>query len=109
MNKKQVNIIPGRTGAGTVFKKACVTSCQKILAQIRDAKAAMLDESCGALGVREQMLRLALNEAEALAWQTVFPHLIFPTLAAEKIQGVAAWNQHQRLLDERVPVFPFKN
>ena len=30
------------------------------------------------------ILHLALNEAEALAWQNGFPELIFPTLALEK-------------------------
>jgi len=44
------------------------------------------------------MLRLALNEAEALAWQTDYPHLVFPTLAMEKAQGLAAWNQRQRAI-----------
>jgi hypothetical protein len=44
------------------------------------------------------MLRLALNEAEALAWQTLYPHLVFPDLAAEKVRGVAAWNSRQQLI-----------
>ena len=42
------------------------------------------------------MLRLALTEAEALAWQTDFPHLFFPALAAEKAQAAVAWHQRQR-------------
>ena len=39
-----------------------------------------------------RLLRRALAEAEALAWETGVPHLIFPTLALEKIQSVADWH-----------------
>lgn len=38
-----------------------------------------------------RLLRRALTEAEALAWETGFPHLIFPTLALEKIESFAEW------------------
>jgi len=43
----------------------------------------------------ERMLQLALNEAEAVAWQTDYPHLLFPELAMEKVQAVASWNHRQ--------------
>ena len=46
------------------------------------------------------MLRLALNEAEAIAWQTEYPHLIFPTLAQEKAEEVAAWQEHALAIRE---------
>ena len=78
--------------------KVCVESCQEILGQIGRAKDAIFAEARDTLKVQEQMLRLALNEAEALAWQTLYPHLVFPALAAEKVQGIAAWNHHQRIL-----------
>jgi hypothetical protein len=42
-----------------------------------------------------------LNEAEALAWQTAYPHLLFPSLAVEKIQSVAAWQARQRLVHQQ--------
>ena len=41
------------------------------------------------------LIRLALNEAEALAWETGFPQLVFNGLAEEKIQAVASWNRRQ--------------
>jgi hypothetical protein len=41
---------------------------------------------------------LALNEAEALAWETEYPYLVFPTLAAEKAQAVAKWQVRQHLI-----------
>jgi hypothetical protein len=80
------------------FGKACLNGCKKILAQIRNAKETILAEARATLKVQEQMLRLAVNEAEALAWQTLYPQLVFPNLALEKVRGVAAWNNHQRLL-----------
>jgi hypothetical protein len=78
------------------FKHVCLASCRKLLAQIEKTKNAIVAEFRETLGDHEQMLRLALNEAEALAWQTSFPHLIFPTLALEKAQAVAAWHTRQR-------------
>jgi hypothetical protein len=42
------------------------------------------------------LLHLALNEAEALAWQTGFPALVFPELALEKANRVAEWHERQR-------------
>ena len=47
-----------------------------------------------------RLLRLALNEAEALAWETGIPHLVFPTLAMEKIQSVAAWHARQKFVPQ---------
>ena len=81
---------------GTTFKNTCLASCQRILAQIKEAKDAIFAESRDTLKTHERLLRLALNEAEALAWQTMYPHLVFPTLATEKVQAVLAWNAHQQ-------------
>jgi hypothetical protein len=83
---------------GVAFGKACLNGCKQILAQIRNAKEAILDEARETVKVQEQMLRLAINEAEALAWQTLYPQLVFPNLAVEKVRGVAAWNNRQRSL-----------
>jgi len=98
MKSKQTNEGQENTNGRNVFSSACMKSCKKVLAQIGSAKDAIFAEARGTLKVQDQMLRLALNEAEALAWQTLYPHLVFPVLAAEKVQGVAAWNKHQRLL-----------
>jgi hypothetical protein len=45
-----------------------------------------------------RLLQHALNEAEAIAWQTGFPQLVFPSLALEKAHAVAAWEARQRTL-----------
>jgi hypothetical protein len=85
-------------GNETNFGKACLNGCKRFLTQIQNAKEAILAEARAKVQAQEQLLRLAINEAEAIAWQTMFPGLIFPTLAMEKVRGVAAWSSHQRLL-----------
>ena len=54
-----------------------------------------------------RLLRLALNEAEAIAWQSGFPELLFPALAVEKAEQVAAWHRRQTSLLRRQPVISF--
>jgi hypothetical protein len=72
--------------------------CRKAIAQIDQAKTAIVSEFQTGLEEHAKLLRLAVNEAEALAWQTDYPHLFFPTLATEKAQAVATWHAHQRSL-----------
>ena len=96
---KANNTEQNRTNAegGTTFKGACLASCQKVLARIASAKEAIFNESFEVLKTQERLLRLALNEAEAVARQTLYPHLVFPTLATEKVQAVIAWDRLQSL------------
>ena len=77
------------------FAQVCLAACQKLVLQIEKAKQGILASYRDQLATHEQVLRLALNEAEAIAWQTEFPQLIFPTLAMEKAESVAAWNERQ--------------
>ena len=79
-------------------KTACLVSCRKIITQIEQTKNEILAEFREAIERHEHLLHLALNEAEALAWQTDFPQLVFPTLAREKAQAVVAWDSHQRTI-----------
>ena len=78
------------------FADVCAASCQKLIAQIKNARDTVLAEFRGTLGASERLLQLALNEAEALAWETEFPHLVFPVLATEKAEALAAWEARQR-------------
>src|SRR6266567_2203993 len=82
------------------FKRFCLTSCRKLVAQLNRTKEALFRQFQRSFGAQEQLLRLALNEAEALAWQTAYPHLVFPALATEKAQAVATWDARQRLLQQ---------
>jgi len=54
-----------------------------------------------------RVFQLALNEAEALAWQSGFPHLFFPVLAWEKAAKVAEWYLRQQTIRQRQPVLSF--
>jgi hypothetical protein len=76
----------------------CLASCRKLLRQIKGIKARILAEFRQSLQEHEHVLELALNEAEALAWQSGFPALLFPVLAAEKADTVAAWHARQAAL-----------
>jgi hypothetical protein len=105
MKSKQTNEARVNASGGSVFSTLCLRTCRKILAEIRKAKAASFAEARGELNARERMLHLALNEAEALAWQTEYPHLVFPALAAEKVHAVADWHRHQRSVWQTEPLF----
>ena len=83
---------------------ACIESCQKLAAQIEQLKGNFLAKLQGSLEVPEKLFRLALNEAEAVAWQTGYPQLVFPALATEKIQAAAGWNARQKFLRQKNPV-----
>ena len=78
--------------------RVCIESCQKLAAQFERTKRNLLAEFRETLGVPEKLFRMALNEAEALAWQTEYPYLVFPALATEKIQAAADWNARQEFL-----------
>jgi hypothetical protein len=90
---------------GSTLKNACLASCQTILARITAAKEAIFADSFKTLGTRKRLLRLALNEAEAVAWDTNYPHLVFPLLATEKIQAVVAWDAQQRSVRRSIPIY----
>jgi hypothetical protein len=79
--------------------------CQKLAGQIELAKRRLWIELRGTFEVPEKMFRLALGEAEALAWQTEYPQLVFTDLAMEKVQAVAAWHGRQQS-DGRRHTFP---
>jgi hypothetical protein len=89
---------------GGLLRKTGGASCRKIRAQMAGVKEAIFAEASGAFPAPERLVRLALNEAEAAAWQTQYPHLVFPALATEKVRAVAAWNARQQSVRENGPV-----
>ena len=91
-------------GTGAASKRTGRASCRKALAQMQAVKDAIYAESFRTVQPQERLLRLALNEAEALAWQTRYPQLVFPALAVEKVQGVIAWNRRQQAQLRAEPV-----
>ena len=74
----------------------CAESCQEILAQVARAKDALVAQFRDLVADHERALQLALNEAEALAWQTEVPQLVFQDLAEEKARSVVRWISQQR-------------
>jgi hypothetical protein len=83
------------------FGGRCVASCRKLLAQIEDVREQVTSEFRDRLENHKHVLDLALNEAEALAWDSGFPQLFFPTLATEKARAVAGWHSRQQSLRYR--------
>ena len=74
--------------------------CKKAAALIEQTKAAIVAEFQDGRDLTQRLLRLAVNEAEALAWETDYPQLLFPALAAEKAAALADWRAHQRNVKE---------
>ena len=83
----------------------CVASYRRLCDQIQQIKSKILAEFHKKIGANERLLQLALNEAEALAWQTNYPQLVFPELAHEKAQAAANWVIRQATVLEHKPVF----
>lgn len=82
---------------GTI-KAVCLAAARSIAQKIDAVKRDVFEEFQAALGANDQLLRLALIEADALARQTEYPHLLFPVLAAEKAGKAARWQFHQQFL-----------
>jgi len=50
---------------------------------------------------RDHLLAIARREAEALAWNTPYPHLVLPCLLEEKQREASSyWNQQQRIRNQ---------
>jgi hypothetical protein len=83
----------------------CVQSCKQLLAGIEQTKRRIAAEFREIVESNQKAFQLALNEAEALAWQTEFPQLFFPTLAMEKVQAVATRRTRRQILRQSHSVF----
>jgi len=99
MNMKTTETqIDPNVSVSPTFTNRCLAACRKLLDH---AKTVIVDEFRDSLRGNEHLLELAINEADALAWQTEFPALFFPTLAMEKVRAVATWQEHQQWLRTR--------
>ena len=92
----KTNIVERNENTSRDFATVCLDSCRKLLDRIEQVKGAVLDEFHETMEAHNQMVRLAVNEAEALAWETDYPHLLFPALAQEKAEQVSSWEARQR-------------
>ena len=84
--------------AAKAVANVCIASCQQLAAEIEQTKNNLAAEFRESLKLPEKLFRQALGEAEALAWQTGYPQLVFPALALEKVQAVASWHVRQQSL-----------
>lgn len=84
---------------GRTIKPAVPGACRKLLPQLERVRQTILGEA--QTTAPRRLINQALNEAEALAWQTMFPHLVFPALAAEKVRAVVDWDARQQELWKR--------
>jgi len=83
----------------------CLKSCDSLLNQLSGIKESLVTQYGMVLNGQDQILRSALNEAEALAWQTPYPHLFFPVLAEEKAISARRWAARQEMVrQERWPI-----
>jgi hypothetical protein len=96
MNTKSENT----DNAGQTFGNLCRQSYKALLAEIEQAKNTIMNDFHETLDAHGNLFRLALNEAEALAWQTEYPHLVYPTLAMERVQAVVAWRKRQQSVSQ---------
>ena len=100
-NKKQY----GYCNKGLAIAGACLATCQKFIAQFDQVRNRLTNEFSERLAADQSVLRLALNEAEALAWESEVPQLVFATLAREKVQAAATWEYRQQTLRRHSPLF----
>jgi hypothetical protein len=94
-----------KNNAEQTFGNLCRQSYKALLAEIEQAKNTIVNDFHETLDAHGNLFRLALNEAEALALQTDYPHLVYPTLAMERVQAVVAWRGRQRSVQQRHSVF----
>lgn len=76
--------------------RANTPECAQVRAVVSRAKTRLINDYAGPMEEHGKLLQLAVTEAEALAWQTEFPHLFFPTLAVEKADAALQWHKRQR-------------
>lgn len=76
----------------------CVRSYKKLIVEIERAKNKIADEFRETVAAHQHLFQLALQEAEALAWETEYPQLVFPSLAVEKVQGIGAGHAPRQTL-----------
>jgi len=89
------------------FTSVCLEQCRALAARLAEAKESLIAEFKETFEIHERLVQLAVNEAEALAWETDYPHLLFPSLALEKVRVAANWNERQQVIRRRDPALAF--
>src|SRR5688500_1544650 len=88
--------IPKFTRRGRRFSDA---ARKKLLRAVANLRAKLVRRYERVFPHRAEMVRASIAEAEALAWETSFPHLFLPLLAHEKVsRALATEGAEQRRL-----------
>jgi len=85
------------------LRAGCVRCYEKVLQGLTTVKTAVEREFSRFTQGNDLLLKAAINEAEALAWQTPYPHLLFPVLAEEKATAARQWAERQSAIRSRAP------
>jgi hypothetical protein len=83
----------------------CRRCYERVLRGLAAVKSNIERQFGRAMAGYEQLLQSAVNEAEAVAWQTPYPHLFFPVLAEEKALAAQQWANRQRVIHARTESF----
>lgn len=87
-----------RNCSNSEFFRACLGESTIVTDALARAKGNLIHQYSQNVEGDQRSLALALNEAEALAWDTGYPHLVFPLLGEEKARATAAWHSRQQTL-----------
>jgi hypothetical protein len=93
------------TTATKTFTNFCAQCYNRFVAEIAEVRDRITAEFHVNLEGHGNLFRLALNEAEFLASQTEYPHLVYPALAMEKVQAVNNWRARQYAIRHNRPVY----
>lgn len=85
------------------LRAGCLRCYEKALQRLTNVKSAVEREFSRFTQGNELLLKAAINEAEAIAWQTPYPHLLFPVLAEEKAAAARQWTERQSAIRNQSP------
>jgi hypothetical protein len=100
-----MNTTNKNTTAKNTFTQLCAQCYNRFVAEVTEVRDRIATEFRENLDSHGNLFRLALNEAEFLASQTEYPHLVFPALAMEKVQAVNDWRARQSAIRQNRPVY----
>ncbi len=106
INKFSTNTEHVQTGSLDRLRAVCTHCYRGVLHRLAAVKVRVGGEFGREMAGHEQLLRVAINEAEAVAWQTPYPHLFFPVLAEEKAAEAQRWAARQRAIQEHTTPEP---
>lgn len=88
-----------------IVPDAWVASNQKlIIPGIERATRELITEFNRDPELSQRWFQTALREAEAVAWETEYPQLVFPALAEEKLAAISQRHAHEASLHDEIAI-----